>query len=148
MSADIKQYLRIEIDGQTYLLPNAASVTIEQRDSLIGNDNSDSNVAAWRDIKSQQWPAYCLDRRLNVSRRDDWQRVVFLEAKPNPVGIMADEVQLLPRTEMLVTRFSPLGNPPTKAGHIFSAAWVHEDRAILVFEPNALIAYLQNLGEE
>ena len=145
---DTKQYLRIELDGQSFLLPNTASFTIEQRHSLIENEDAESNVGAWRSIKSTRWPAYCLDRKLAVTRMNGWERAVFLDTKPTPVGIIAHTVELMPRTEMIVPEFTPLGTPPTPAGHLFSAAWISDDGVMLVFEPKALIRFLQSLGEE
>jgi len=58
-----------------------------------------------------------------------------------------DEVQLLPRADTIVTPFTPLGHPPTRLGHLFAGAWVTGNRLMLVFDPKAIVAYLQGLGE-
>jgi len=146
--AELNQYLRIGLWGVDYLLPSSASVSIEQRGNLILNDEpADTNVTAWRVVESERWPAFYLNAELELTRGDDWQRVVFLEAKPHPIGLIADEVELLPRADVHVEPFTPLGLPPTPRGHLFSGAWVRGNQLILLFEPNGLIGYLQKLGE-
>lgn len=143
---DPHQFLRLDLGGMHFLLPSVMRYTIEQRDSLIPNTEPGSPVTAWRAVRTDRWPAYCLDQQLRLSRRDDWQRAVFLEAAPSTIGLIVDDVQMLPRADMTIAPFTPLGAPPTRHGHLFSGAWVSERRVTLVFEPQALIAYLQSLG--
>lgn len=145
--ADPNQYLRMQLGGASYLLPSTAGFTIEQRENLITNKSPEGNVVAWRSVRSSRFPAYCLDANLRVARHQQWHRAVFLDAKPQAVGLVADEVQLLPRAETVISPFTPLGLPPTHAGHLFSGAWVTGNRVILVFNPGALASYLQGLGE-
>jgi hypothetical protein len=131
-----------------YLLPSTTSYTIEQREALIPNSTPDSRVVAWRSVRGARWPAYCLDAGLKATRRHDWQRAVFIEAAPVALGLIVDDVHLLPRTETeVVASFTPLGPAPTRYGHLFSSAWVSGRRVTLVFEPKALIGYLQGLGD-
>jgi hypothetical protein len=139
------QYLRIEIDGGSYLLPGSASFAIEQRDHLVVNDTDNSPVAAWRVTKSERWPAYCLDRLFKPARRGQWQRVVFLEGAPYPIGLAVGEAQLMARTEVIVEPFTPPGRSPPD-GHLFDAAWINGARATLVLNPAALVGYLRRLG--
>ena len=122
------------------------SVAIDQRDSLEINKTGTGQVSAWRSQDGTRWPAYCLDQDFKVAQRDDWERAIFLEAQPTPVGLIADEVQLLPEGEAQVTPFIPLGPPATASGHLFSGAWVRGSQAILVFDPKALATFLHNLG--
>jgi hypothetical protein len=147
--ADSNQYLRLVIDGAPFLLPSVLRYTIEQRDGLMPNSAPGGRVAAWRALKSGRWPAYALDKDLRVTTAPArWQRALFLEASPaSTVGLVVDEVQLLARGDVQVVRFIPPGPPPTGHGHLFANAWVHDGRVTLVFEPRALIAYLQGLGE-
>lgn len=145
--ADPNQYLRLRLGEADYLLPSASGYTIEQREHLILNESPEGNVAAWQTLRSKRLPAYCLDGGLRVRRRQDWHRAVFLEAEPHAVGLAVDEVELLPRSETAISSFSPLGKPPTRAGHLFSGAWVTGNRVVLVFDPRAIVAYLQGLGE-
>lgn len=140
--ADLNQYLRISFDGASALLPGRASAAIESRDVLTLNPGG-GKVAAWRSHRGRRLPAYCLDARLKPVRRDGWERAVFLDG----VGLVVDEVQMLGRTEGTVQPFTPLGAPPTPAGHLYSGAWVEGHRATLVLDPRALVAYLQSLGE-
>jgi hypothetical protein len=137
---DHNQYLRLQLGNAGFLLPNLSGFLIEQRENLIANTSPEGNVAAWRSVHSARHPAYCLDAML--------RRAVFLEAAPHAVGLVVEEVQMLPRAETVISPFTPLGQPPTRAGHLFSGAWVTGNRVMLVFEPLALAAYLQGLGEE
>ena len=146
--ADSNQYLRLQLGGTSYLLPSASGYNIEQRESLIINKSPDGNVAAWRTARQTRLPAYCLDATLRVTRRQHWQRAVFLEAVPHAVGLVVDEIELMPREQTTISPFTPLGLPPTRIGHLFSGGWVSGSSVILVFDPKAFIAYLQNLGEQ
>lgn len=139
------QYLRIGIGTSTFLLPSAASLAIEQRETLV-LENGAGAVSAWRDVKGDRWPAYCLDEQLEPARRQDWHRAVFVAGVPTPLGLLADEVQLLTQVELHVEPFTPVGPPPTPAGHVFAEAAVEGTQATLVFSPTGLAAYLQRLG--
>ena len=145
---ETNQYLRLQLGDTSYLLPSGSGFTIEQRENLVNNKSPEGNVAAWRVVQAARFPAYCLDATLRVNRRHHWHRAVFLDSLPHAVGLAVDEVQLLPRAETVISPFTPPGLPPTRLGHLFSGAWVTGHRAMLVFEPKALAAYLQSLGEE
>jgi len=144
---DANQYLRLQMGGASFLLPSGTGYTIEQRENLTTNKSPEGNVAAWQSLRSTRLPAYCLDAMLRVTRHHNWHRVVFLDALPHAVGLAVDEVQLLPRADTIVTPFTPLGHPPTRLGHLFAGAWVTGNRLMLVFDPKAIVAYLQGLGE-
>jgi len=75
-----------------------------------------------------------------------WQRAVFLGTGSSVVGLVADDVRLLGRTDLHVVPFTPLGTPPTRFGHLFNAAWVDGQRVTLVLDPNGLIGFLRGLG--
>jgi hypothetical protein len=145
---DPNQYLRLQLDNTSFLLPSGSGFTIEPRESLTTNKSPEGNVAAWRVVQAARFPAYCLDASLRVTRQHLWHRAVFLDSLPPAVGLAVDEVQLLPRADTVITPFTPPGLAPTRLGHLFSGAWVTGHRAMLVFEPKALAAYLQSLGEE
>jgi len=145
--AKAKQYLRLRIDGAEYLLPGASGYAIEPRENLSIEEDGAGPVAAWRSVRGRRLPAYALDAGLKPARRAGWQRAVFVEsAKNDGAGLIADEVHLLPESSVTVTSFEPPGPPPTSAGHIFGGAWIADGRVTLVFEPRALVAYLQTLG--
>jgi hypothetical protein len=145
---DFGQYMRLQLGDTSFLLPRGSDFTIEQRENLITNKSPEGNVAAWRVMQNTRLPVYCLDAALRVSRQHLWHRAVFLDSMPQAVGLAVDEVQLLPHAETVISPFTPPGLPPTRLGHLFSGAWVTGHRAMLVFEPKALAAYLQSLGEE
>lgn len=144
--AELNQYLRIGFAGLDFLLPSEASHAIEQRHGMIINDSGDGSATAWWESRGARWPVYHLDRDLELVHDDNWQRAVFLNARPHPVGLAANEIQLLSRSEIQVEPFYPLGKPATAGGHLFSAAWVKGAEAMLIFEPDALTAYLLNIG--
>jgi hypothetical protein len=146
--ADPTQYLRLTIGGQPYLLPSVLRYTVESRDSLMPNTDERLRAAAWRVVGDRRWPAYGLDAQLNVLPRPDrWERAVFLEGPEGTVGFIVDEMQLLARGEVTTTSFTPLGAASTLAGHLFSGARLEGNRAVLVIEPQALVAYLTGLGD-
>jgi hypothetical protein len=144
--ADTNQYLRLTIGGQLYLLPSVLRYTVESRDVLVENPDPASRVVAWRDVRTARWPAYGVDGLLRATRAAGWARAMFLEGANATVGLTVDDAQLMPRGEVQVSPFTPLGPVPTRLGHLFSGAWVRETQVMLVFEPSALIAYLQSLG--
>jgi hypothetical protein len=144
--AQSDEYLRFTLGGVPYLLASSASCAIEKRDALTLNTTGKGKVAAWSLQGNDRWPAYCFDRELRVSLRDNWERAIFLEARPLPVGVAADSVQLLGQGEAVVSAFTPLGPAPTRAGHLFTGAWVVGPQAILVFDAATLAAFLQGLG--
>lgn len=144
---DNKQYLRIGLQGVDYLLPNNTSYVIEKREQLELNDSADALIAAWQITPGGRTPAYSLDADLNPLARHAWQRAVFLQAGGQAWGLVADELQLLPRDEVRVEPFTPLGQAPTASGHLFGGAWVRAGHLpVLVFEPRGLVAYLMHLG--
>lgn len=143
---DNRQYLRIGLMGVDYLLPGSAGFTIEKREDLEAGEPG-SLVAAARVLPNgARVPAYSLDAGLNPFPRHGWQRAVFIQGSP-AAGLVADEVELLSPAEVHVERFRPLGRPVTRAGHLFSGAWVLAGAApVLMFEPRALLAFLGQLG--
>ena len=143
--AETKQYLRMTFGKGTYLLPSTSGYTIEQRENLLVNNSPTGHVCAWRSVRGSRWPAFALDDEFQPSRRDNWERAVFIESLPHAFGLIVDDVHLLPRGPMQVSPFTPLGPASTRAGHLFSSAWVTEDGVMLVFEPKTLVAYLQAL---
>lgn len=145
--ADPNQYLRLRLGETNYLLPCSVSYTIEQRDNLLLNNSPDDNVVAWRVDKDDRWPAYSVDSSLRVFHRKNWQRAIFIDSAPHTVGIIVDEVEVLPPAETPVVPFVPLGPYPTRQGHLFSGAWIDGQKVTLVFDPKTLVTYLQGLGE-
>ena len=142
-----EQYLRIAFSGQEFLLPSSASFAIEQRDVLAANTSSVGKAVAWWETRGRRLPVYRLDGDLRLVRDDDWQRAVFLNAQPQPIGLAANDVHLLAHVDVRVEPFHPLGQSPTRGGQLFSAAWVQGTEVTLVFEPHALATYLLTLGE-
>ena len=142
---DNRHYLRINLMDTDYLLPGSASFAIEKREQLE-EDGTGGPVAAWWSTPGGRAPAYSIDAALNPVARDSWQRAVFLQDTGATVGLVADELQLLSYDEVKIERFRPLGAAPTRAGHLFSGAWVRSNRApVLLFDPAALTHWLRGL---
>ena len=143
--ADSSQYLCLVLENTEYLLPSIGSVAIEQRDAMTP-ENGLGSVVAWRQTRQGRWPAYGVNASFQVSRPAQWQRAVFLDAGANSVGLVADDVRLLGRTDIHVVPFTPLGAPPTRFGHLFNAAWVDAQSVKFVLDPRALVGFLRGLG--
>lgn len=141
--AESKQYLRIGLHGRNFLLASDVSVSIEQRDNLVVEPTG--RVTAWRVNGGDRWPAFYLDNELRLNQDDRWERAVFIDAHPRPIGLIANEIQLLPHGGIEVEPFAPLGSPPNAAGHLFSAVWVRGNQLVLVFAHRNLVAYLRAL---
>ena len=143
-----RQYLRVGLMGVDYLLPNSASYVIEKREDLETNDAPGALIAAWQATAVGRAPAYSLDANLNPLPRHAWQRAVFLQNGGQPLGLIADELQLLAHEDVRIEPFMPLGPAPTPVGHLFSGAWVRAGHIpVLVFEPRALANYLMHLED-
>jgi len=140
-----QQFLRVQIDKSEYYLPSGTSVAIEKRETLV-EDTTRSIVTAWRQSSAGRWPAYCVDEDLIPSLRQDWQRAVFIQSKPHPVGLIGDEMQLVMIDTADVAPFTPLGPPATSAGHLFAGAILKEKSVYMILEPKAIVAYLTALG--
>ncbi|MHB8258085.1 MAG: hypothetical protein ACYDHY_00465 [Acidiferrobacterales bacterium] len=138
------EYLRIDFGGAAFLLLRRASLAVEQRENLLVNEGGGA-VSAWRAAGKDRWPAFCLDRNLRLVSGGGWQCAVFLQLDPYPVGLVADEVQLLPRSEVRVEPFTPPGIAPTRKGHLFSGASVGGGQVLFEFDPNVLAAFLYRL---
>jgi hypothetical protein len=146
MIESVRQFLQVMISGQAYLLPSAASLSIEQRESLIQNADGGS-IVAWHESRGSRWPAYEVGADLSAGSSGTWQRAVFLRAAPVPIGLAADEIHLIPpQSGIEVMPFFPLGRAPGPAGHLFNGARVDQEPAMLLLEPNALVAHLLALG--
>ena len=142
-----EQYLRVAFAGLEFLLPSSASFAIEQREGLKGNDSGKGSNVAWWETRGKRLPVYHLDGDLKPVRDNNWQRAVFLNAQPHPIGLAANDVQLLTRADVRVQPFYPLGQAPTQGGQLFSAAWIQGVEVTLVFEPHALATYLLTVKE-
>lgn len=143
--ADHRQYLRLRLLNADYLLPGASGFAIEKREALEVNPEG-GLIAAWRNQKGTRSPAFSLDAELNPVSRSLWQRAIFLQATGQTVGLVADELQLLTREDVRVEPFQPLGQAPTRVGHLFSGAWVRSGHMpMLVFEPAVLASWLKML---
>jgi len=134
----------MQIAGIDFLIRSQCSVAIEPREQLIA-ETSHPYIVGWRAVLSDRWPVFHLASDLSTRSEADWEKAVFIDAKPHPVGITASNILLLP-TEVVVEPFTPPGVSPTPVGHIFSGAWVQGADVLLAFSADALVAHLKRLG--
>lgn len=140
-----QQYLRLGLLGVNYLLPGSTGFSIEKREQFEEAD-AGALVVAWHTTASGRWPVFSVDADLNPFSRHGWQRAVLLQGR-QPIGLVADELQILPPEEVRIEPFRPLGPAPTRVGHLFSGAWVRAGQLpVLMFEPAALADHLLRLG--
>lgn len=138
------QYLRLQVGGVDFLLPSHRSIAIEQREQLLP-ESAHPHVVAWKAVLAERWPVLHLGPDLVSRPETGWEKAVFIDAKPHPVGIAASNILLLP-SEVLVEPFTPPGIPPTPAGHIFDGAWVQGVDVLLAFNADGFVAHLRRLG--
>lgn|SRR5690606_18236487 len=139
-------YLCLVLEGVDYLLPSVASAAIEQRDALQPAPGP-GPLVAWRATRLGRWPAYGLDAGFRPTRPAHWQRAVFFAHAQQPLGLAADDVRLLGRTEVQVAPFVPPGPAPSPAGHLFNGAWLDGERVVLVLDPRGLAGLLATVAE-
>ncbi|GMQ91576.1 MAG: hypothetical protein BMS9Abin11_0885 [Gammaproteobacteria bacterium] len=144
--ADSNQYLRLTLTDRNFLLPSTASLAIEQKDSIQLGAQPHGSIIGHRNVGGSKWPVLLLSSELQGDTSAAWTRAVFVGNAIHAVGIAVNEVMLLPRQDTEVEPFNPVGPPPTSAGHIFSGAWIHEGRVVLVLDPKGLSGYLQTLA--
>ncbi len=142
MSTGIRHYLELKFAGHTFLMPNTPDVSIEPRENMQLDQKA--RAAAIRSLQGVLWLAYILDADLQPTANGAWTRAVFLNARSNrPVGLLVDDLRLLPADALRIEPFTPLGPAPVKGQHLFYAAAIQASALTLVFAPAALTAYLQ-----
>jgi hypothetical protein len=144
--ADNNQYLRLTLTDRSFLLPSTASLAIEQKENIQMGASPRGSIIGHRNASGSKWPVLLLSSELQGDTSAAWTRAVFVGNAINAVGIAVSEVLLLPRQDTVIEPFNPLGPPPTSAGHIFSGAWTHEGKVMLVLDPKGLSGYLQTLA--
>ncbi|MBE9515839.1 MAG: hypothetical protein IME93_02555 [Proteobacteria bacterium] len=139
------QFLRLTVGESSFLLPGSASLGIEKKDKLLIN-SAGSNVIGWKQDGNNKWPAYAIDNMWNIDPTAPWDRVVYIPASPFPVGIGADSIEMLSDTDIEPAPFTPVGEAPSRYGHLFGAAWVDSDKTYLVINPSGVAGYLLTIG--
>lgn len=144
--AEDNQFIRIRIRNTSFLMPAAASLGIESRDSLDVNSSGQGNAVAWKAVGVSKWPAFALDENMKVTSGNAWEQVVYVQVDDGAVGLAAENIQMMARTDINVQPFTPVGPVPVSGKHIFSSAWIEGSNPILMFEPKALASYLTIVG--
>lgn len=142
MSSNARHYLELKFAGCTFLMPNTPDVSIEPRENMQVERRG--RAAAVRSLQGALWLAYILDGDLRPTTGGTWTRAVFLNARAKrPVGLLVDDLRLLPADTLRIEAFTPLGPAPASGQHLFHAAAMQASTVTLVFAPAALTAYLQ-----
>ena len=134
------QYARVQLHGVNYLL-SSGELSIETRDTLEPNTDG-GHVVAWRNADGGRWPVFAVDRAFALTSPRQWQKAVLVGSDGAGVGLIADDVQLLTRSDIQLSPFVPLGPPATEHGHLFNGAWVEGRTVTLVLDAKVLAAYL------
>ncbi len=139
----LRHYLEIRFDGRTFLIPNAPDLLIEPRENM--QDEPRGTAAATRVVQGAVWPAYALDADLKARLDAPWTRAVFLNSTAaRPVGLLVEDLKLLPVDSLRIEPFTPLGPSPKTGRHLFDAAAMQPGGLTLVFATAGLISRLQN----
>ncbi len=142
---DLQHYLELRFAGQTFLMPNGLDVSVEPRENMQLERRG--RAAALRTVQGEAWLAYALDSDWLPLPESPWTRVVFLGiGASQPVGLLVDELKLMPVGSLRIEPFTPLGPAPVPGRHLFPAAAVDGRAPILVMAPAGLAAYLRSLG--
>lgn len=144
--AEGTQYIRIRIRNTSFLIPADASLGIEQRDSLEVNSDGNGNAVAWKVVGANKWPAFALDEDLKLTSGNAWEQVVYVQGNGSAVGLAAENIQMLARTDISTQPFTPVGPVPASGEHIFTSAWIEGNTPVLMFDPKALASYLTVVG--
>lgn len=134
------QYARVQLHGVNYLL-SSSQLFIETHDALEPNTDG-GHVVAWRNVATGRWPVFAIDRAFALTSPRQWQKAVCVGTDSAGVGLIADDVQLLTRSDIQLSPFAPLGPPATEHGHLFNGAWVEGRTVTLVLDAKVLAAYL------
>lgn len=137
---DIKHYLQVAFDGSTFLLPHVPGLQVEVRENM--QIEAAGVVAARRYVQGAAWPALALDRALMPCRDSPWTRAVFLHAGEQPIGLLVDDMTLLPLDSLRIEPFIPLGLRASDGPPVFGAAAMTDGGLTLVFSPPGLAHYL------
>lgn len=137
---DIKHYLEIVLDGATFLLPHVPGIQVEVRENM--QVEAIGVVAARRHVQGAAWPALALDRNLMPCLDSPWTRAVFLPPNERPVGLLINDMKLVPADSLRIEPFIPLGARAPGDPLVFDAAAMTGRGLTLVFSPPGLTHYL------
>lgn len=139
----LRHYLELKFAGHTFLMPNSSELLIEPRENM--QVERKGQAAAKRSMQGAEWLAYALDAQMGTLPESSWTRAVFMNVNAaRPVGLLVDDLRLLPVDGLRIEPFVPLGPAPDTGYHLFNAASMQSATLTLVFAPLGLAAYLQS----
>ena len=141
---DLRHYLQLRFAGQVFLMPNLPDILVEPRENMQVERNG--RAAAQRTVQGVSWLAYALGPDWAPLPESGWTRAVFLGVgTARPVGLLVDELHLLPAGDLRIAPFTPLGPAPVPGRHLFPGAAVGRNDLTLVLATDAVASYLRAL---
>ena len=137
-----KQFLKLMLAGQSFLLAAAASYSIENRNRLLPPQGADKKILAWHYVQQQRWPVLALDTA-DIPFSGTWSQVVFIKSQNHPVGLACEQLNILPQEAQLDIRPITGVGSRVPGGSLFSAVSLHGPEPIFVFSVQRLLQYLQ-----
>lgn len=140
MTETIRHYVELRFSGCTFLLPNVPNLLVEPYENMRVEPHG--KVGAYRSVQGAHWPAFSLNAALQPVLGVPWTRAVFLTTTGRPVGLLVEDLKLVPTDSLRLEPYMPLGPQPLGSVHVFDKAAMHARGLTLVFSPSGLAAYL------
>ena len=137
----VRHYIELRFADRLYLMANVPQLVVEPRENLLIEPTG--RAAAQRVVQGVSWPAYALDAALEPVAQSPWTRAIFLNSTERGVGILVDEMRLVPVDRLRIEPFVPLGPPPPGGQPVFDAAAMQQAGLTLVFSVSGLVAHLR-----
>ncbi len=138
--APIRHYIELRMGSSTFFLANTPLLVIEPRENMLVKPVG--LAAAQRVVQGVAWPAFSLDADMEPVADAPWTRAIFLNTAEHGVGILVDDLRLVPVDHLRVEPFFPLGPLPPGGEPLFDAAAMETGTLTLVFSTRGLIAHL------
>ena len=143
----LRHYLELRFAGQKFLMPNGPDIVVEPRENM--QVERAGRAAAMRNVQDVSWFAYALGPDWAPVPESGWTRAVFLTVGPGrPVGLLVDDLKLLPADSLRIEAFTPLGPAPVPGRHLFVAAAMTLSAVTLVLAAGAVASYLRALESD
>jgi len=138
----LRHYLECSFAHHRFLIPNDSDLLVESRENM--QIEKKGRAAATRRVQGALWRAYALDGEFKPVLESGWTRAVFLETHDSrPVGLLVDDLNVLPVDTLRIEPFTALGPAPVPGHHLFQAAAMSPRGLTLVLTPSVLALYLR-----
>ncbi|WP_298136619.1 hypothetical protein [Acidiferrobacter sp.] len=141
---DVRHYLQLRFSGQVFLMPNLPDIVVEPRENMLVEPKG--QAAARRSVQGASWVAYALGPDWTPVPEGPWTRAVFLGIHgARPVGLLVDDLKLLPAIGLRIEPFTPLGPAPVPGRNLFPGVEMRQGNPTLVLAADVLASYLHAL---